>query len=127
MRILVTGTRYADRGNAEHVRAVSRAFINYADFYSPFDDVTIVHGGARGVDTIAGICAHAGWKVETCPADWNKHGKAAGFIRNQEMVDTKPDICLAFPASNKPSNGTWDTITRCAKYGIKVQIYPLSV
>ena len=57
----------------------------------------IIEGGARGADA----CAHAwallnGVKCTTVNADWDKHGKAAGPIRNAEMLKLKPDYVLAF-------------------------------
>ena len=59
--------------------------------------VTVVHGDAPGADTLAGqIAVLFGFKVEAYPADWNKYGKKAGFIRNSEMINLGADICLAF-------------------------------
>ena len=58
--------------------------------------------------------------VEVFYADWDKHGKAAGPIRNQQMVDARPDAVLAY--WDGQSRGTLDTITRAAKAGIPVFI-----
>ena len=59
----------------------------------------LIQGGARGVDYLA-----AGWawrkKIPylTVPADWEKYGKRAGYIRNSQMVTYFPvDIVVAFP------------------------------
>ena len=51
------------------------------------------------------------------PADWNKFGKAAGFIRNQQMIDEgKPDLVVALPGGR----GTADMVRRAKKHGIEV-------
>jgi hypothetical protein len=55
---------------------------------SGFDITEVVCGCARGVDRLGDR-----WGTFNCvmikhfPADWDKHGKAAGFIRNSEMRD----------------------------------------
>jgi hypothetical protein len=60
---------------------------------------TIVHGAARGADSLAGQWAKDNnVPVEVYPAKWDVHGRAAGMIRNREMLDTsKADIVIAFP------------------------------
>ncbi len=76
-------------------------------------ELTIISGGARGADALAKDFArdHKLSYVEY-PADWNKHGKAAGFIRNQHIVDAC-DVVLAF--WDGKSRGTKDTLNKAAK------------
>lgn len=60
--------------------------------------VTIVHGAARGADKLAASVARGfGHYVQPYPADWKRHGKAAGPIRNQQMLDAGADLVIAFP------------------------------
>jgi hypothetical protein len=48
----------------------------------------LLHGGARGADRAIGRAAQQlGWPVEVLPADWRRHGRAAGPIRNRELLD----------------------------------------
>jgi hypothetical protein len=52
------------------------------------DDLRIMHGGAKGADSLAQKCADwFGVRTKTFPADWGQHGKAAGPIRNIQMAD----------------------------------------
>ena len=58
-------------------------------------DAVIVHGGAPGADSIAGFAGVLrGHKVEEHRADWRTHGKAAGPIRNQQMINTEPALVI---------------------------------
>lgn len=59
----------------------------------------VIAGAARGADTLAVRWARdEGIPVQEFPANWNRHGKAAGYIRNAEMLaQGKPDVVLAFP------------------------------
>lgn len=78
----------------------------------------VIHGGARGADSIAGDFATGmGCEVLVFPAEWGKHGYAAGPIRNQQMIDEgKPDLVLAFPGGR----GTADMVRRAEAAKIKV-------
>lgn len=82
---------------------------------------TLLHGGARGADTLGAQAAESlGWEVQVFPADWKRYGKQAGTRRNQEMVNQKPNVLIAFPLHN--SIGTWDAVRRARAAGIPVRI-----
>jgi hypothetical protein len=83
----------------------------------------IIHGAAPGVDTMAGIWARNNDVTEeSYPADWETHGKAAGPIRNQKMLDEgKPNYVIAFVTEN--SKGTRDMIKKAEKAGVPVIIH----
>jgi hypothetical protein len=47
----------------------------------------LLHGGARGADAAIGRAAHQlGWSALVMPAQWQLHGRAAGPIRNRELL-----------------------------------------
>jgi 3-keto-L-gulonate-6-phosphate decarboxylase len=86
-----------------------------------WNEVTVVHGGAKGADTIAAELATGfGMKVEAHLADWQAYHRAAGPLRNQKMVDLGADICLAFLMPD--SKGTADCISKAEKAGIPIII-----
>lgn len=59
--------------------------------------------------------------LDRFPADWQAHGKAAGPIRNQQMIDVgKPTKVFAF----KGGRGTADMIRRARGAGIAVHEFP---
>lgn len=83
------------------------------------DDVTLIHGACSGVDSLAETYAmNYGWTVEPYTADWKRHGRAAGPIRNQRMLDEgKPDLVIAFPGGR----GTADMVRRARKAEVSVR------
>ena len=123
MKVLVCGGRdFTDwpffRVKMEEI-ALARFPRMDADEYGNFlYKVTIISGGAKGADTLAADWAAVNWAgYEEYRADWNKHGKAAGPIRNQQMLDEgKPDLVIAFLGGN----GTNDMINRAKKADIEV-------
>lgn len=90
----------------------------------------IIHGAARGADSIAGyIAKQLGFEVIPFKADWDKYKSIAingrknpaGPIRNQRMLDEgRPDYVMAFHKHIETSLGTKDMITRAQKAGLKV-------
>jgi predicted Rossmann-fold nucleotide-binding protein len=47
----------------------------------------VLHGGARGADAAIGRAAQQlGWSALVMPAQWERHGRAAGPIRNRELL-----------------------------------------
>ena len=81
-------------------------------------DVIFISGRAHGADRLGERFAKANnCELLVFPADWNKFGKAAGFIRNQQMIDEgKPDLVVALPGGR----GTADMVRRAKKHGIEV-------
>ena len=81
-------------------------------------DSVIIHGAARGADSLADRWAKDNnMKLEVYPADWEQHGKSAGPIRNQQMLNEgKPDLVLAFPGGS----GTAHMVSIAKKKGVKV-------
>lgn len=118
MKILVCGSRdWTDRA------AIRDRLLEIIESWPLFaDEPTVIHGDARGADKLAAEEATwLGFWVEAHPADWKKYGKAAGPIRNREMLDRKPDLVLAFQRDG--SRGTQDTIDEARKRDIPVEVF----
>lgn len=67
------------------------------------------------------FCAFYQRPLELFGAHWTVHGRAAGPIRNQKMVDTKPDDARAFFAALRRNAGTWDCWRRCRAASIPIE------
>lgn len=85
-------------------------------------EIEIIHGGARGADSIAAQEAvKLGFTMRAFPADWQVNGRRAGILRNLQMLDEKPNIVLAFQRGNSP--GTQHTINEARRRGIPVEVH----
>lgn len=84
----------------------------------PFKPSVVVHGDARGADSIGKMWAMSnGIFAVGIPALWDAHNKGAGPKRNQAMLDImKPQYCIALPGGN----GTADMVRRCENNNIPV-------
>ena len=113
------------------VIAGGRDFIDYdllkkwCDYYlekriQSGEQIVIISGGARGADTLGEqYAAERGFTIDRHPADWDKHGKSAGYIRNKEMVDVA-DAVIAF--WDGKSKGTSHTINLAESKGIPCKV-----
>jgi len=84
----------------------------------------IIEGGAPGADTLAKeVADELNIPVLEFRAEWDKHGKAAGPIRNRKMlVEGRPDLVLAFHDDISKSKGTKDMINQARAFGVPVRI-----
>lgn len=120
-RILITGSRHFNPYNPNNHRLMHQALSTAAKklYAAGATDITVIHGGASGADTLADIIASSlGFTIERYPAQWHLYGKKAGPIRNEEMVARGADIVLAFPAAVSP--GTKHCMTVARRAGITV-------
>lgn len=119
IRIIIAGSRTFDDYEAlcEHVNKF--ILLNrYAATNGAYktNEVEIVSGGARGADKLGERYAKEHClSLKVFPADWDKYGKSAGYIRNTEMA--KYANCLiAF--WNGKSKGTAHMINLAPKYDL---------
>lgn len=105
---------------AVHNAQVEQAFLaaTLTKIKERADIEVLIEGNAKGADKLAGKWADENHVAHlTYPADWDKHKKAAGAIRNQQMLDEgKPTLVIAFPGGD----GTKDMVRRAKKAGLPV-------
>lgn len=109
-RIIVCGgKKYADR---------ERLFAELDLIAKVYGPLVIIQGGGSGADALAREWArHHRVELVTMPAEWERHGKAAGTIRNQQMIDLcSPDAVVAFPGGR----GTRDKLWRARAVGLPI-------
>lgn len=125
MRILVCGSRHFN--NYSLMANVLIEHMKNGD--------TLIHGCCGGADIIAEEVWNNFQKIERYPANWDKYGRAAGPIRNKQMLDEgKPDLVIAFLghvaeqeifyglSESQYSRGTKDMIRQATKAGVPVKV-----
>jgi len=102
-----------------------RDFRNWSALVAALDKIDtergithVIHGEAPGADYLSDV-----WGVARCkellrfPASWQTYGRAAGPIRNAQMLkDGKPDLVVAF----KGGDGTANMIRQAREAGVDV-------
>ncbi len=82
-----------------------------------YADIVLVHGGGPGVEKIAAQWADRnGVHQIVCKPDWDRHGRAAPFRRNEELLNLLPKGVIAFPGSGITEN----LVDRARQLGIPV-------
>jgi hypothetical protein len=101
------------------LRPAPWVFSRLADYIQPWD--VLIVGDATGADAIAAEFAYGlGCEVMRFAADWELHGRGAGPLRNQRMIDEgKPEVAAFFPGGR----GTADMFRRCQ--AAKIDCYTL--
>ena len=100
-KILISGDR-----NYSDFKTIEYTVLKILNIYPP-EKYVLIHGGCRGADKLTEN-AFKKFKYLTIEmhAEWDKYGKAAGPIRNKEMVKLHPDLFLIFHDDLKNSRGT---------------------
>jgi len=89
------------------------------------ENIEIVSGTANGADKLGELYAiKNSYKLKQFPADWDKHGKAAGFIRNEEMAKYADSLIAFWDGKSK---GTKHMIDLAKKYNLKIRIIKYGV
>ena len=141
LRLLVSG----DRRWADPL-PVRDALDAICALVAPFSSPVLVHGAARGLDSLAADwAAAAGWALDARPAQWNVHTDAcppshagapscrmAGHRRNAEMLRPRPTLLVAFPLHAEPlapgepreltSRGTWSMVAKAREASLPVLV-----
>ena len=109
-RVIVCGGR--DYSN----RALLFELLDAAHAANPFE--ALIHGNAKGADQFADEwAAERAVKTLTFTPLWEEHGRAAGPMRNQKMLDVgKPHLVIAFPGGR----GTADMVRRAEAANVPV-------
>jgi len=111
MKVIIAGSR----------DGVWPELVSTAVLRSNFNITEVVSGAARGVDQWGEAWAKEHNKALTrFPAEWETHGKSAGFKRNAEMAEYADALIAVW---NGTSNGTKHMITTMQKLGKPVYIY----
>jgi hypothetical protein len=100
------------------------------EFHKKHKVTELIHGGANGADTLAGMwAAEKGVPVKVFKADWNKYQKMAGPIRNEQMAVYLTEVESAFALLfwDGSSKGTLNMCIQLEHYGIDCKIIDISV
>jgi YspA, cpYpsA-related SLOG family len=116
VRLLICGDRRWTNRSA--IEREIRRFLNAAG------GLVIIEGEAKGADSIAReVADELELTVIPFPADWERYGRAAGPVRNTQMLkEGKPDRVLAFHSNISGSKGTINMVAQARDAGIPVEV-----
>lgn len=107
MKLLIAGSR-----GVTDLDTASKA-INSV-LWGPIEEV--VYGGASGADELGRQWAtKMGIPVKLFPADWDLHGKSAGYLRNQEMGEYADCLVALWNGSSKGTKHMIDIMLALGK------------
>lgn len=124
MRVIFCGSRTWggwDTRTQLYADPIEVAAVYKAVYELPPNSV-VIHGAARGADTLAqNAAAQYHIPCEGYPANWSLYGKAAGPIRNRQMLtEGHPDRVVFFSRDLRSSRGTRDMVGVALAAGVPV-------
>ena len=132
VRIIIAGSRtfndyqYLQKFTLEVIEKVSLEYeTEYCEKLTK-EQIKIISGRAKGADQLGERFGEEyGYQIELFPADWEKNGKEAGFIRNSIMgncaiADDNIGVLIAF--WDGQSKGTLDMIKKAKLHRMNVYV-----
>lgn len=122
IRIIIAGSR-----NFNDYALLEKALREYiASRKINPDEIEIVSGHARGADSLGELFAKNNkLQLAKFPAQWDKYGKSAGYIRNREMADyALQETGVLFAFWDGQSRGTNHMINFSREKGLEVHVVP---
>lgn len=121
IRIIIAGSRKFN----DYSKMLNKLDELGTHLLATMDDIEIVSGHASGADTLGERFAKAyHYPLKIFPAEWDKYGKAAGPIRNEQMAkyaaEADRGMLIAFPIGE--SRGTKNMIKLAKQYGLEVNV-----
>ena len=119
MKIVIAGDRYWDDDKLrKRIRLLLLKLIKECQ------DLVVITGGCRGVDTAAYETAlDLGIETLVFKPDWGKYGRSAGPIRNRLMLDEEPSYLHIYHSDINNSKGSKDIMKQAQTRGISVIIH----
>lgn len=116
MKLIIAGSRDIED------YALVRSLVMKSGFWKKYGrSIEVVCGMARGIDRVGlDFAKKNNLQWHEMPADWDKHGKAAGHIRNSEMADVADGLLAVWDGK---SPGTKGMIDIARKKGLEVKAY----
>lgn len=120
-RIIIAGSREFN-DYEKMLKALDELGVHLMNAINPIE---IISGHAPGADTLGERFAKAyDYTLKIFPAEWDKYGKAAGPIRNEQMAkyaaESDQGILVAFPIGE--SRGTRNMIKLAKQYGLEIEV-----
>lgn len=76
----------------------------------------LISGGAAGVDKMAeAVALRDGYYMEIYKPDWAKHGRAAGAVRNKQIVDVCDKLIAFWDGKSKGTKISIDMAEKAGK------------
>lgn len=113
MKVIIAGGR--DFNDYELLRTSCDKILSSVE-----GEIEIISGTAKGTDSL-GIqyAKERGYKLKEFPADWDAHGKAAGYIRNKQMAEYAEALIAFYDGTSK---GSGHMIELAKSAGLKIRV-----
>ena len=126
IRIIIAGGRKFN--DYEMLKRTMLKFIRKLHDHIDFNKIEIISGNANGTDKLGEKFAREyNYNLSVMPAQWDLHGRSAGYIRNKEMLvyakEVDHSVLIAFWDGRSKGTKNMIDISRKSLDSIEVVFY----